>query len=347
MPNKRMRSSKGQLAAWLLLLGAPFCLKGGAAQAAGLRRSVLISVVTQQGGPVDSLTPEYFIAKFRGGQRIKIVSATYDAGPHRVVVLLDTSGSMNDIRTAELALAEDLISLIGPADPVALVMFGSVVRKQTPLIADRTRARAELQKLRSLPGEPAQGLDYTGRTALWEALDQALETLSPPEMGDVVCLISDGGGNDMRENHHAVMGHYVSRGVRLFTVLFSRPQHFNPWEASGASLLAELSIRSGGAIARYDATDLRWAGGRWATEHLEAAERKFEAQTAVLRLMARQFDGAYRLELNLPDSPQSPDKPRDWSLKVVNPNTGKTDHFLLLLYPHQLVLSESTARQVR
>ena len=57
------------------------------------RRIFPVSVTDREGSPVRDLTPADFRAELRG-QAVKILSVLPDNRPHRIVILLDASGSM-------------------------------------------------------------------------------------------------------------------------------------------------------------------------------------------------------------------------------------------------------------
>lgn len=338
-----LRKSKAPMLVLGLLLIPPVCSKAGAADDKGLRRTMVVSALTQKGELVNGLTPEFFAANFRG-RPVTIESATYDTAPRRVVLLLDTSGSMRDSREVQLTLADYLLAWTSPATSVALLTFGNGVRDRLPLATDRAPARAELQKLRSLPKTPPMGSNYTGKTALWIGIQEALQLLDPPQAGDAICLISDGGDNASRGRDRVVRRRLAESGVRVFSVLVTLPPSTrirSPGEADGPEVLRELSLDTGGDGVGYLADALDWQGTKWAAEHGEAAGKKSAALLAPLAAVAREINAFYRLEIKLP---KPVDKPRDWHLKLVDPQTGKTDRLLLLRYPIRLMPAGPAAK---
>src|SRR3990167_3518790 len=118
----------------LLLVGAALEALAQACTVEGgpRRRTLAVNVLDEQGNQVSGLTASNFRAEFRG-QPVKILSATLDTRPRRIVILLDTSGSMAArVGKWELATAaaEDFLRW-GPADSsIALVTFGEKVEQR-------------------------------------------------------------------------------------------------------------------------------------------------------------------------------------------------------------------------
>lgn len=364
MPTKFPRT----VLAIAFLLAGPALARIGPTARESLRRTVAVSVVTQQGRAVGGLTAKCFSARFRH-RRVKIVSAAFDPGPHRVLLLLDTSGSMYFSRQAELRLVKYLLAWIAPQDPIAFATFGPKIRDRVPFSLDRTQANAQLQKLMALPErtrcgpKPPKGSDYWGTTAIWRSLDEALGMLGTPRPGDAICLLTDGHDNGQHEHSGDARRRCVDAGVRVFSFCLPRSHHpitvctnakarrvnglrrnalsgrrrtyyvrqrrFRA-TASGPPLLKKLSARTGGEFSQLSTADVRTLGSQWATMHPKSATNAFAHEFAPLALVAREINAVYRLEIELP---KQVNKPRGWSLKIIHPKNGKHDHSLRLIYP--------------
>ena len=70
-------------------------------------RTVPLSVYDSEGLTIRGLTPSDFEAKYRG-QPVKLLSIVPDDRPHRIVILLDASGSMKEMWRPALAAASDV-----------------------------------------------------------------------------------------------------------------------------------------------------------------------------------------------------------------------------------------------
>ncbi len=309
--------------------------RGDAQDDPALRRTVVVSVWTQEGRLVNGLTPEFFAARFHG-QPVKIESATYDNTPHRVMLVLDTSASMGAYRGAEISMAIYVMALISPSDLLGLLTFGPQVRSRVPLSTDRTPVQEKLKDLQRLPSTPPPGSEFTGKTALWDALAEALDEFGMPQPGDTVCLISDGGDNGQHENARAVRRRYASAGVRIFTLGLipeGLSRHRVPEEVEGPQILIELGHETGGGLIVFDGDAFDALSRFYGSKHQELAEKELALLLAPAGLVARLINGFYRLEIRLP---VPVDKPRGWKLWLVDPKTGKSDHLLEIRYPNRL-----------
>src|SRR3972149_226841 len=111
----------------LLLVGAALEALAQACPGEGgpRRRTLAVNVLDEQGNQVSGVTAANFRAEFRGPPG-KILSAALGTQPRRIVLLLDTSGSMAArVGKWELAAeaAEDLLGWGPPARGAALGTF--------------------------------------------------------------------------------------------------------------------------------------------------------------------------------------------------------------------------------
>ncbi len=308
-------------------------MQPAAAQETGETRTVVVSVHTQKGQQVNGLDASHFRAKVDGNS-VQILSARYDTSPHRVVLLLDVSGSMTDNLGLERKVAETLLSQINPASPVALLSFATTVSNRLPFGTNRLVLRVALEGLE--PPPMIKGAKSTRKTALLDALVEGLGMLDPPQPGDALCIISDGGDNASKVRESLAKRSAFSSGMRIFSILISDPLPIRgrtPEEASGLDLLASLSDHTGGTMVEFDQGNMDWLDGEWARKHPEKAQGFREDFFAPLEVMARDMNACYRLEIELAEKIQAPCK---WKLQLVDPATGKPDRLLVLRYPARL-----------
>src|SRR5439155_2944461 len=154
-----------------------------------LNRTVTVNVFDGTGNPVKSLGKANFRAVMHK-REVGIVSASYDAGPHRIVILLDTSGSMISGAKwkAAVAVAEALVSLASPQSSFALLTFTDHVEDRIGFGHGRKEVADELAKLESTRWQEIRG---PRKTAVLDALWEGLSLLQPAHSGDAICLISD------------------------------------------------------------------------------------------------------------------------------------------------------------
>ncbi|MGH9891142.1 MAG: VWA domain-containing protein, partial [bacterium] len=213
----------------------------GQVVAAQERRVVAVGVVDERGEPVAGLAAENFRGKYRG-KAVKVISAEREAGPRRIVVLLDMSESMDGApgkwsyaRTA----FEGLVAYGPEGAKLALVTFDGAPEKRIGFEewnAEAGLALGELEKPRKVrKGERPR--------ELWEAWRIAEEEmLAERRLGDVVYFISDGPQvvyGDAVPAGSANSRPPVCDGIRYFTFDF-------PERGRGRPLLSELAEGTGG-----------------------------------------------------------------------------------------------------
>jgi Ca-activated chloride channel family protein len=165
-----------------------------------------------------------------------------DRKPANILLVLDTSGSMNDEGRLERAKAGLAVFFRGvePQDSVGLTIFSDKIQ---PLIAPAplSKNRAELQsRVRNLIAE--------GGTAFYDATVEAFDAVRGQRATDrinAVVLLTDGDDTDSQRSVDEVVAHLEGQGdsanrVRVFTIAYS----------SGASAargqLKRIAAASGG-----------------------------------------------------------------------------------------------------
>jgi hypothetical protein len=293
------------------------------------RHTVLANVVDRDGFPLSGLRAEDFRGEFRG-KPVRILAATIDERPKRIVVLLDASGSMvyqEGKWMLALQAARDIFGTAPPDNSVALLVFGSKIDTKIDFAQGRAAAIQELQSLET--GRKAFGKGER-RTALLDTILEGIGLLSPPQPGDVIYIITDGGENRSRNKVRKVERAMVSGGVRLYGLLLSPVSGsvFPPSpveELEGPSLLRDLTETTGGSLLYVTGNPNRaWFG---------FGEKKGPLLARLFRWALPQMAKVYQLDIELP---QPVDKPRYWKLELVErPGIGKKE--LILTYQRKLI----------
>ncbi len=301
----------------------------------GERRTVVVSVLTEKGQLVSGLQKENFRATL-GGQDVQIISAQYDTSPHRVLLLLDVSGSMYPNRPVESLFAARLLDNTAPGNPVAVLTFSGSIVAQVPFSTDRTAARTEIANLKSMP-EPVEHAPLR-KNPILDALDRALGVLSPAQPGDSICLISDGLENVSNIRADQAKQNFGPAGVRIFDILFLTQlarggSVMTIEEFDGTQTLADLARMNGGDTMPVSPKVVHQLFTDWSSRVSPQVISARETFVSSADVFARQMSACYRLEIELP-APM--DKPRGWKLEVLDPSTGKPDHKLVLHYPSKL-----------
>jgi len=271
---------------------------------------IVVNVVDKQGKIVAGLAPESFHVR-AGDETVTVKSAQAGAG-HRVVLLVDISGSINKSEytwgIARLA-AGNLLVAAPSTMRVALVLFSDRIIDTIDFDRPATDIVERLAKLEN----------GKGRTAILDSINYSVKLLQPPELGDVIYIISDGGENASKVHTSVLENNLLAQGIRLFAFIL-QPNHYlaTPEEAVGPSLLAELTQASGGAIVDEDS---------------EAAIDDRPKLGTILQRGYRQMAHFYDLQLSIPDRGARKERLR---LDIVDQD-GKKRKDVNVSYPQYLL----------
>lgn len=300
-----------------------------------LRRAVAVNVVDKSGATVSGLAA----ANFQGqvdGKQVRVTSFQADMRSRRILILLDTSRSMTDVEEkwkVSWTLTEHAIVFAPESTPVGLLVFDDRVRLK---LGFGERRPVMLKRLADLASgyestdphwpfpQASQGADRPGnrgaepetKTALWDALQEALKSMGPFEIGDAIYIISDGGDTGSGAQQREIEAQVAAIGARVFSLvpLIEHPGSFFVGdERMAAAKLAELSESSGGHNLLW-----RTASDRHSLNTLAEKLKPFYDE------MARY----HRVEIELPNPVE---KPIRWKLEVTG-SSGK----LKVRYPRQL-----------
>src|SRR5437879_7347342 len=171
---------------WSCILTAWLLPEALAQETPCLRRTVMASVLTLAGQPVASVPTSSFKGEFRG-KPVRILSATRDLGPRRIVVLLDASASMAGLKKEKwdlvLRAASDVAAHAPPDSSVALIVFNDKVKQEVGFSAGPKAVLERIAQVRE--GRTPDRLP-AGRTPLRDAVLEGLKLLEPATPGDVI-----------------------------------------------------------------------------------------------------------------------------------------------------------------
>jgi hypothetical protein len=294
-----------------------------------LHRQVPVNLVDHSGYPQRDIETAGLRGDFRG-KPVQILSITKDARPRRIIILLDTSGSMLETENKKwmmaLQVAGDATAFLPPDSEVALYTFAEEIEETVDFARGRKAVAEKIIALK--PGIKAVH-SKSRTTALWDSLLKVLDGFGRSQPGDVVYLISDGGDNRSKTKPREVESAFIRAGVRLFAfipVSWSRLGRVAPDEAEGVSTLREFTMATGGAFVFLP------VGGNLRLPNFSLGAKDKADLAYLLRGVYMEMKEFYWLEMALP---QQVDKPRYWRLKLARlPNTARKG--LQLLYPPKL-----------
>ena len=210
------------------------------------RRSVSVNILMPQGTLVPELTAGELTAKL-DKQHVKILSVLPDDPPHRIIVLLDSSGSVLSnpfVWQAYLAMARNLVKDLPEGTTATLVVFADVIDMVIPVTHDRAKLDTQFKTL-----EAGWGYFRKPRaTALWDAMKGASEMFGTPRQGDVLYALSDGGDNTSHIRFRDVENTFRSKPIKLLLISVRVTAPLRA-EAEALQRLQNLAMETGGATA--------------------------------------------------------------------------------------------------
>ena len=289
-------------------------------------RTVLATVIDREGNPLRGLTAANFRGEFRG-HPVQMLSANLDTRPPRIVILLDASQSMTVEKqkwNAAKVAAQDLLRVAPPGISVALIVFASKVVNSVGFAQGRLGVARALSPL-------GQGVEVApkgqGKTALCDAISAGIDLLDPPQSGDVIYAVTDGGENASKVKLARVKQRLLSAQVHLFAFVMTDPPIVSGAEQPDPAGLHEMVNVTGGNMFTLGPPQLPFTEDYWRSQEVH------DAIVLKTRQLSQQMSEYYRLEIRLP---LVVDKPRDWKLEVVDAS-GKVRRDVEVLYPRRLM----------
>ncbi|MGI8655055.1 MAG: VWA domain-containing protein [Pyrinomonadaceae bacterium] len=225
------------------------------------------------------------------GNKQTISNFSVEETPFAAVVLLDTSGSMEERLSIARAAAISFLDGLRTDDAAAVYKFDSKIEQ----VQDFSQSR-DLAPL-------AYGLRAKGMTVLNDAVLRAANDLSArPEKRRAIIVLSDGADTQSSASKNKALERVLAVGATVYTVDMSDTS--NPAAraqgANGSGVLRDLAVKSGG---RYIATP----GGRTMREAFAQIIEELNNQyTIAYQSTNRLRDGRWRsIELHLSRPPDA------------------------------------------
>ena len=291
------------------------------AQTGDCPQRTFVANVADHGVVPKGLHNDDFLITYHGKKLVPI-SAVYSEGPRRIIILIDVSGSMgsaveNSVKweIARLA-AENLVRALAPGSRVGLITFSTTTHRESQLSVNREPI---LEWLNSPKVRDAHVLK--GRTALYDAVESAVDQLSPFEPGDSIYLVTDGGENTSGTRKSKVQSALWDSRVRLFTLMLPAEKYAAPPEFADREDVAALSNDSGGFVEWFDVS-----------ENVRRVDETIKQQLRVSALQSSsQISAFYSLAVGLPEDPK---KKKRW--EVTLSDSDKRRKSVWVGYPHEV-----------
>jgi hypothetical protein len=277
-----------------------------------LRRTLPVALRDEQNLPIQNISVADLQARVHG-KPVKILSLAPDPRPHRLVLILDASGSMGSTQgepplfALEFALARHFFEANRQRSQIALLIFNNGVTEAVDFAQGNS---AVGDKLQHISGDHNYvKTNIKGRTALRDAIFAGLLLLEHPSSADSLYVITDGGDNASKHSAADVRQRLAVTSVRLFAVLLRKEvgyRNLTPEEMLGPEELSEFTVNSGGEIL----TAAAWHGKQMVLS--ADSEAKLKSQETLARLY-QAILGDLLLEIELP-FPVAKDE--RWELKL-------------------------------
>jgi Mg-chelatase subunit ChlD len=309
----------------VLLLAAPSLRAAQEAECTRLQAFATVEM-RRTGAPVGGLAAENFRVSV-GRQQARVTGATFRTeSPGRVMVVLDTSGSMVS-KAGQLELTLELakyaLAALPPETEAGLVLFSREQQRVLPPGTERSQLVAVLDAV----DEPEFG---KGRTALRDAMAKALALLAPARLGDVVYAITDGADNHSRVRQSQLERAFAAAGVRLFATLMIHRFPRAGEERDGPIDTEHLAQQTGGGSFRLELMQDLFR--RTGPTTLAISDHRKEEVVAGLADLYMKMGTLYVLEL---ETEQPLGRNERWRVEVVDAS-GKRRRDLVAHHPRHL-----------
>src|SRR5947209_4155016 len=214
------------------------------------------------------------------GKHASILSVSFDSNPRRIVLMVDSSGSMEaspEHRGWGLALpaAAYAAYVVPPSASSELVTFSDKLHRES---SEFENGKVLQERVFDLARKQPNGF-----TSLFDSVHQVLAEFKELRSGDAIYIVTDGGDNKSRISRKRVMEELISRRIRAFVFLIQQRPPLTEEEGRGASDMYGFAESTGGAVVQITSDD---PAGR---EQLDNLAPQIIAQV----------QGVYRLELGI------------------------------------------------
>jgi von Willebrand factor type A domain len=297
-----------------------------AQQPSCLERTIPVNISISNGSPAPELTAASLEGTYQK-RPVLVKSVELEKISPRVILLIDTSGSMQTRAYAEIDVAEEILSRLPPEVEVGLAFFNA---ETIPVALPNADRRTLIFQLEALKKDPKS---FGRKTALWSALIQSAKMFKTPRAGDSVYLISDGGENKSVDPEKTAVRALGSAGIRLFAFILSSGTLARPPEEFAGPIELQNMVNATGGIAVSAAEPAYQNTLPYSHPFARATFAGKSGQlTRLGESLLQQLDQLlkfYRVEVALPESV---DKPRDWKLQF-NASAGHSKDRFKLTYP--------------
>lgn len=284
----------------LVLLSS--CLRAAATDCS--TPNILLSIIDSDPGIQPGLRADDLKVEVDHRQS-QILNLSLDTNPRRIVLMVDTSGSMAPPGRGwglTLPAAGYAVEAIPANASSTLVTFADKVESGAKTFEEKPATIAAVLELAKVQPKGS------GSTALFDSIDHVLAEFQELRFGDAIYLVTDGGDNRRRVSLPQLEEKLISRGIRALVFLVVKGGFQTHEEAEGVSEVEALAESTGGAVVRISSADVAGSG-------------RADLEKLVPRI-TDQVESVYRADLDIPN----PKKVSHVKIGFVNQDRTKSVH---------------------
>lgn len=180
--------------------------------------SVPVTVSDREGRYIPGLKKENF-SVFEDGIKQNIAFFETYEEPVNIALLLDTSGSTENVLTQIKAAGKDFVELLNRQDKCLIATFDSQVKILNPLTSDRQALKSSLDQVKSAE---------IGGTLMYRAVEQTVQNLFADAQGrKVVVLLTDGKDFGSAVTIEELLRELEESDVIIYTVFYKTGANLN------------------------------------------------------------------------------------------------------------------------
>ncbi|MEP6946832.1 MAG: VWA domain-containing protein [Acidobacteriota bacterium] len=194
------------------------------------------TVMDAAGKTVPGLKQKQFTV-LEDGVEQQIATFAAESTPFAAVILIDTSGSMEERVSMARSAAIRFLEGLRPEDFAAIYHFDSQVKQ----VQDFSNSRDITESIFDLKAD--------GMTVLNDAVYRAAALLSNrPEKRRAIIVLSDGADNQSRRSQDAALKAAIAANATIYTIDMSSPDENGPGRSQSQGALKSFAQRSGGTF---------------------------------------------------------------------------------------------------
>jgi hypothetical protein len=214
---------------------------------------------------------------------------------------------------------------------LSLAAFDETTHQLAAFGDDRSAIRAAIDNLNAQKGS-GKG------TVLLDAVSYAANLMQPPQAGDVILLVTDGGENHSKVDVAKLHRLLLASGIRVSSIFFQDPRPSPGVESHGEQNFQDLIQSTGGVEFRVSPPGpvLMAPGPIVMTPDYSVVKSDLDRLNSAIRGMYITIMSPFELEIELPLRLTKTEK---WALKYKDDRLGKSP--IQVFYPHELLLCDT------